>query len=104
MQPQGRLRQNNHHYQPGDLRISFPLIGELRETQNYPKAAAEGKGLVELPVRQVIKDLVQWKPILQWLAVELFPQQAVSAFPTIDESWMESIHSSPDPVEQSGIQ
>ncbi len=76
-------------------RISFPLIGELRETQNYPKAAAEGKGLIELPVRQVIKDLVQWKPVLEWLATELFPQQPISAFPTVDEHWMESVNSSP---------
>jgi chromosome partitioning protein len=80
-------------------KISFPLIGELRETQNYPKAAAEGKGLVELPIRQVIKDLLQWKPILEWLATELFPQQAISAFPTIDESWMKSVQSPPDPAQ-----
>ncbi len=71
-------------------KIHFPLIGELRETQNYPKAAAAGKGLIELPLRQVIKDLVQWKPILQWLATTLFPERDVASLPLIDENWMQT--------------
>ncbi|MEO5341916.1 MAG: ParA family protein [Gammaproteobacteria bacterium SHHR-1] len=52
-------------------RISFPLISEIRETQNYPKAAQEGRGIIELPLRGVIKDLLQWRSILLWVAEEL---------------------------------
>ncbi len=48
-------------------RIRFPLLTELRETQNYPAAAQQGKGLVELPTRTVVKDLLQWQPILDWV-------------------------------------
>ncbi len=59
-------------------RITFPLIGELRDTQNYPAAAHEGKGVVELPLRQVIKDLVQWKPIIEWLTDALYPDETFS--------------------------
>ena len=67
-------------------RISYPLIGELRETQNYPAAAAMGKGLLELPLRQVIKDLVQWKPILQWLARTVFSDRDAAAFNLFNEA------------------
>ncbi len=56
-------------------RITFPLIGELRDTQNYPTAAHEGKGVAELPTRLVIKDLLQWKPIIEWLTDALYPEE-----------------------------
>ncbi len=59
-------------------RITFPLIGELRDTQNYPTAAHEGKGVAELPLRQVIKDLLQWKPIIEWLTGALYPEEVFS--------------------------
>jgi chromosome partitioning protein len=59
-------------------RITFPLVGELRDTQNYPTAAYEGKGIVELPLRRVIKDLLQWKPILEWLTSNLYPEETFS--------------------------
>jgi chromosome partitioning protein len=64
-------------------RISFPLIGEIRETQNYPKAAQEGRGIVELALRGVIKDLLQWRPILQWVAEGLGPGEVDELFPGI---------------------
>ncbi len=54
-------------------RIRFPLIGELRETVNYPSAAAEGRGIVDLAPRQVIKDLLQWRDVLQWVNTRLWP-------------------------------
>jgi chromosome partitioning protein len=62
-------------------RIRFPLISEIRETQNYPRAAQEGRGIIELPLRAVIKDLLQWRPILQWVAEELDPGEAFELFP-----------------------
>jgi chromosome partitioning protein len=64
-------------------RIRFPLVGEIRETQNYPKAAQEGRGVLELPLRSVIKDLLQWRPILEWVAAELHPEGGFELFPGI---------------------
>lgn len=55
--------------------IRFPMIGELRDTQNYLHAIGNGKGIAELPKRRVIKDLLQWKPIIEWLHDRLFPEQ-----------------------------
>ncbi|MBF0256282.1 MAG: ParA family protein [Gammaproteobacteria bacterium] len=72
-------------------RIRFPLIGEIRETQNYPKAAQEGKGVVELPLRSVIKDLLQWRPILQWLAEDLRPGEQIDLFPGLELALDEQI-------------
>ena len=66
-------------------RISYPLIGEIRETQNYPKAAHEGNGIVDFPMRLAIKDLLQWKPILEWLIAELFPEEDLDLFPMVDD-------------------
>jgi chromosome partitioning protein len=59
-------------------RIAFPLVGELRDTQNYPSASHEGKGVVELPLRQSIKDLLQWKPVLEWLSATIFQDDPFS--------------------------
>lgn len=77
-----RAKINTHIYKTvvgGFLqKITFPIVGELRDTQNYPTAAHLGKGIVELPVRQIIKDLLQWKPIVEWLTSTLFPEDEFS--------------------------
>jgi chromosome partitioning protein len=67
-------------------RMQFPLIGEIRETQNYPKAAHEGKGVQELPVRDSIKDLLQWRPILAWVAEQLRPGEQFDLFPAVQHA------------------
>ncbi len=59
-------------------RITFPIIGELRDTQNYPSAAHAGEGIIELPVRQVIKDLLEWKLIMGWITDTLYPGEKFS--------------------------
>ena len=66
-------------------RLRFPLLGEIRETQNYPSAAQEGKGIVEMPARTVIKDLMQWQPVLEWVRREVFPDKEIELFPGLDE-------------------
>lgn len=77
-----RAKANTHIYKTvvgGFLqKITFPIIGELRDTQNYPAAAQQGRGIVELPPRQVIKDLLQWKPIVEWLTGTLYPDAEFS--------------------------
>ncbi len=45
-----------------------PFIGQLRETQNYVRAAVEGKSVFELPAYIAWPDWAQWEPILAWLA------------------------------------
>ena len=47
--------------------LSIKLIGVLRDSQNYTRAAAEGRGLHEMKVSQVSKDMAQWKAITAWL-------------------------------------
>ena len=56
-------------------RLDFPVIGTLRDTQNYPAAAMDGMGIVELAPRRVIKDLLEWRPIMEWLMQNLYPDQ-----------------------------
>ena len=43
------------------------VIGRLRETQNYVRAAGMGLGIFELPAYQAWQDWAQWEPILSWL-------------------------------------
>ncbi len=48
-------------------RVNIPLIGSLRETQNYIKSMDRGLSIFDLPASKVEIDLSQWQPILQWL-------------------------------------
>lgn len=43
------------------------VVGHLRETQNYVRAAGMGLGILELPAYQAWQDWAQWEPILSWL-------------------------------------
>ncbi|MGH8427638.1 MAG: AAA family ATPase [Gammaproteobacteria bacterium] len=43
------------------------LLGALRETQNYVRAAAWGLGIFELPAYVAWRDWAQWEPVLAWL-------------------------------------
>lgn len=55
-------------------RIRFPLICELRDTQNYSEAIGEGKGICELPHSKSGKDIQQWESILLWVDKEILTQ------------------------------
>lgn len=53
---------------------SVPMIGVLRETQNYVRALERGLTLFDLPRdKQSAPDMVQWTPILDWLKPVLAP-------------------------------
>lgn len=43
------------------------LLGQLRETQNYVRAAAMGLGVFELPPYLAWQDWAQWDTVLAWL-------------------------------------
>jgi chromosome partitioning protein len=45
----------------------IPLLTALRESTNYLKCAETGLSLFELPTSQVVRELEQWDPIIDWL-------------------------------------
>jgi chromosome partitioning protein len=54
----------------------LPFIGVLRETQAYVRCIEQGLTLFDLPAAQVQGDMVQWQPILEWLAPVLNPVES----------------------------
>ena len=47
--------------------LSLPVLGMVRDTQNYIHLAARGLTLFDVAPGRVEKDLAQWKSICQWL-------------------------------------
>lgn len=48
-------------------KFTIPLIGILRDTQNYTLPAAKGMGIINLPAYRVKADLENWDTILDWV-------------------------------------
>ena len=47
--------------------LEVPVIGYLRDTQNYIQLAARGLTLWDVAPSRVERDVEQWQPILRWL-------------------------------------
>jgi chromosome partitioning protein len=47
--------------------LGVPVLGELRDTQNYVQLAARGLTLFDIAPGRVQRDLEQWGPIREWL-------------------------------------
>ena len=47
--------------------LKLPMLGYLRDTQNYVQLAAHGLTLWDVAPSRVQRDLDQWQPILAWL-------------------------------------
>ncbi|MFM2051843.1 MAG: hypothetical protein RL682_2334 [Pseudomonadota bacterium] len=47
--------------------LKLPVLGMLRDTQNYLHLAASGLTLFDVAPAKLESDLAQWKPICQWL-------------------------------------
>jgi chromosome partitioning protein len=47
--------------------LGLPVLGYLRDTQNYIHLAARGLTVFDVAPGRVERDLEQWKPICQWL-------------------------------------
>jgi len=47
--------------------LDLPLIGALRETQNYVQLAARGLTLWDVAPGRVERDLEQWQPLIEWI-------------------------------------
>jgi chromosome partitioning protein len=46
---------------------NVPVIGYLRDTQNYVQTAARGLTVWDIAKSRVERDLTQWEPIVAWL-------------------------------------
>jgi chromosome partitioning protein len=47
--------------------LSVPVLGLLRDTQNYVQLAARGASLWDVAPSRVERDLQQWQPVCAWL-------------------------------------
>jgi len=47
--------------------LGLPVLGYIRNTQNYVQLAARGLTLFDINPNRVQQDLDQWAPILKWL-------------------------------------
>jgi chromosome partitioning protein len=47
--------------------LGLPVLGMLRDTQNYIQASAHGLTIWDLAASRVEKDVEQWQPLLTWL-------------------------------------
>ena len=58
------VEQLNHYLST----LPVPLVGWLRDTQNYVQLAARGLTLWDVAPSRVERDLAQWQPLQQWAA------------------------------------
>jgi len=47
--------------------LDVPVLGYLRDTQNYVQLAARGLTLWDVAPARVERDVEQWQPLLEWL-------------------------------------
>ncbi|MGH6622890.1 MAG: ParA family protein, partial [Burkholderiaceae bacterium] len=47
--------------------LDVPVLGHLRDTQNYVQLAARGLTLWDVAPARVERDVEQWQPLLEWL-------------------------------------
>ena len=47
--------------------LGLPVLGFLRDTQNYVQLAAHGLTLWDVAPSRVAKDVDQWQPLLEWV-------------------------------------
>ena len=66
------MRMKDHTISADQLRhfvdtLDVPVLGYLRDTQNYVHLAARGLTLWDVAPSRVVRDLEQWQPIIDWL-------------------------------------
>ncbi len=59
-----RAAEQLAHYVNG---LGLPVLGHLRDTQNYVQLAAHGMTLWDVAPSRVEKDIEQWQGIIEWL-------------------------------------
>ena len=66
------MRMKDHTISADQLRhfvdtLDVPVLGYLRDTQNYVHLAARGLTLWDVAPSRVARDLEQWQPVIEWL-------------------------------------
>ncbi len=59
--------------------LGLPVVGMLRDTQNYVQLAAHGLTLFDIAPSRVEKDLEQWKPLCDWLDAPVVQRSPVAS-------------------------
>lgn len=59
-----RANEQLHHY---PSTVPVPVVGWLRDTQNYVQLAARGLTLWDVAPSRVERDLEQWAPLVAWV-------------------------------------
>ncbi|CAH2771413.1 MAG: Chromosome partitioning protein ParA [uncultured Caballeronia sp.] len=49
-------------------RLDLPVLGFIRDTQNYVQVAAHGLTIWDVAQSRVEKDIEQWQPIIEWVS------------------------------------
>lgn len=62
--PRTRAAEQLHRFVEG---LGLPVLGFLRDTQNYVQLAAHGLTLWDVARSRVEKDLAQWQPLVGWV-------------------------------------
>jgi len=60
-----RSAEQLHRFVDG---LQLPVLGYLRDTQNYVQLAAHGLTIWDVAKSRVEKDLEQWQPIIDWVS------------------------------------
>ena len=48
--------------------LDLPVLGFIRDTQNYVQVAAHGLTIWDVAKSRVEKDIEQWQPIIEWVS------------------------------------
>lgn len=59
-----RAAEQLHRFVDG---LGLPVLGYLRDTQNYVQLAAHGLTLWDVAPSRAARDIEQWQPLLEWL-------------------------------------
>lgn len=55
----------------------LPVVGFLRDTQNYVQAAAHGMTIFDFPPSRAAQDQAQWQTLIEWAESDLTPGLAL---------------------------
>lgn len=69
-----RVRENTVSFRKLKLflnRLDIATVCQLRDSQSYVHAAEQGVCIHEMQPSRVAKDLAQWQPLIDWLALRL---------------------------------
>lgn len=62
--------------------LGVPLLGVLRESQNYVRCVEDGLTVFDLPPSETRTDLAQWAPVLRWVDAAMAGDAPAADAPT----------------------